>query len=139
MSDAVPLNPFDLTSPDFIADPYPAYRHLRDTMPVCRDEPSGAWLVSRYADLYPLLRDKRLSSDQVTAFLSRLPAEQQSALTPLRDILTNRVTFTDNPVHHRIRGLMQQAFTPRQVEKMRPVIEAEVKRLLDSVQSACRM
>jgi cytochrome P450 len=138
MSDAAPVHPFDLTSPEFIADPYPAYRHMREQMPVCRDEKSAAWIVTRYADVYPLLRDKRLSSDQVSAFMGRLPADQQAALAPLRDILTNRVTFTDNPVHHRIRGLMQIAFTPRQVEKMRPVIEAEVNQLLDRVQPAGR-
>jgi cytochrome P450 len=139
MSAAVPVSPFDLTSPEFIADPYPAYRHLRDEMPVCRDERTGFLLVTRYADVYPLLRDKRLSSDQVSAFMGRLPAEQQAALAPLRDILTNRVTFTDNPVHHRIRGLMQLAFTPRHVEKMRPVVEAEAGRLLDRVRAAGRM
>ncbi len=139
MSAAAPVHPFDLTSPEFIADPYPAYRFMRDQMPVCRDEKSAAWVVTRYADVYPLLRDRRLSSDQVSAFLSRLPAEQQAALAPLRDILTNRVTFTDNPVHARIRGLMQLAFTPRHVERMRPVIEAEVNELLDRVRPAGRM
>ena len=83
MSAAVPVSPFDLTSPEFIADPYPAYRHLREQMPVCRDERTGFLLVTRYADVYPLLRDKRLSSDQVSAFMGRLPAEQQAALAPL--------------------------------------------------------
>jgi cytochrome P450 len=139
MSAAVPAHPFDLTSPEFIADPYPAYRHMREQAPVCRDDKTGFLLVTRYADVYPLLRDRRLSSDQVGAFMARLPEEQQAALAPLRDILTNRVTFTDNPVHHRIRGLMQLAFTPRHVEKMRPVIEAEVNGLIDRVQSAGRM
>ncbi len=135
---STPVNPFDLTSPEFIADPYPAYRRLLDELPVCRDETYRSWLVTRYADVHALVRDKRLSSDQVPLFLGRLTEEEQAAAAPLRDILTNRVTFTDNPTHHRLRGLMQLAFTPRHVEMMRPVIQAEVNRLLDRVAPAGR-
>ena len=122
----------------FFADPYPAYRHMREQMPVCRDEKSAAWIVTRYADVYPLLRDKRLSSDQVSAFMGRLPAEQQAALAPLRDILTNRLVLTDNPSHRRLRGLMQQAFTPRRVEMMRAAIRAAADELLTAVEAAGR-
>src|SRR5579885_2949450 len=135
---STPVNPFDLTSPEFIADPYPAYRRLLAELPVCRDETYHSWLVTRYADVHALLRDKRLSSDQVPLFLGRLTEEEQAAAAPLRDILTNRITFTDNPTHHRLRGLMQLAFTPRHVEMMRPVIQAEVNRLLDRVAPAVR-
>jgi cytochrome P450 len=129
----------DLTAPEFIANPYPAYQRLRADSPVCWDEAHGHWLVSRYADVHDLLRDDRLSSDQLGAYVGRLSAEEQAGVAPLRDLLTNRLLLTDNPAHRRIRSLMQLAFTPRRVEQMRPTILAAVNELVDRVRPAGRM
>ena len=41
-------------------DPYPLYRTLREHFPLVYDEPLGAWLVSRYADVRAALADPRL-------------------------------------------------------------------------------
>lgn len=139
MSTRAPVNPFVLTTPEFIADPYPVYRRLRDELPVCWDERIDSWIVSRYEDAYPLLRDKRFSSAQLDALMGRLGADERVAAEPLRDILTNRLVFSDNPTHARVRGLMQIAFTPRRVEMMRPVIAAAVASSLDRVAATGRM
>jgi pulcherriminic acid synthase len=48
MATRTPVNPFTLTAPEFIADPYPAYRRLRDELPVCWDERTDSSVVSRY-------------------------------------------------------------------------------------------
>lgn len=133
-----PLNVIDLTSPEFIADPYPAYARLRAELPVCWDERLKYWVVTRYEDLYALLRDRRMSSDQLADLMGRLTADEQAAAAPLREILTNRLVLSDNPTHHRIRGLMQQAFTPRRVEMMRPAIRAVADELLDRMEAAGR-
>ena len=129
----------DLTAPEFLADPYPAYRRLLREFPVCRDGPSNTWFVSRHADVHTLLRDPRLSSDQLDIYMERLPAEERAAAAPLRDVLTHRLLLTDNPTHHRIRGLIQQAFTPRRIEAMRHIIQETIDDLLDRVESAGRM
>src|SRR5581483_9014296 len=134
-----PLNPIDFGSPAFVADPYPAYARLRAEATVCWDDRFNAWVVSRYEDVYSLLRDKRWSSDQLADLMNRLPADDQPAAEPLRQILTNRLVLTDNPAHHRVRGLMQLAFTPRMVELIRPTIRAVADELLDQAQAAGRM
>jgi cytochrome P450 len=136
---ALPKNDLDLTSPQFLADPYAAYEVLRRERPVCFDERLGYWLVSRYADVFALLRDHRLSSDQLGELMGRPSAADQQSAAPLREILTGRMLLTDNPDHRRIRMLMQLAFTPRQVERMRPVIQSFIDELLDQGQAAGRM
>ena len=51
-----PLESIDLASPAFFADPYPAYRRLRDEAPV-HQVATGTWLLSRYDDVSRALRD----------------------------------------------------------------------------------
>src|SRR5947209_4797673 len=57
--EALIFNPFD---PVTRADPYPVYRRLREEDPVHRS-PLGIWILSRYADIEPRLRDPRFSND----------------------------------------------------------------------------
>lgn len=56
----------DLSAPDTLSDPYPAYRWLREESPVhlwdLDGHPRGGmWLVSRYDDVRSLLADDRCS------------------------------------------------------------------------------
>ncbi|WP_406174649.1 cytochrome P450 [Streptomyces sp. NBC_00996] len=52
--------PPSLLAPGTERDPYPLYRTLRERHPLVYDEPFGAWLVSRYADVRAALADPRL-------------------------------------------------------------------------------
>jgi cytochrome P450 len=133
------VSEIDLTSSGFIADPYPAYRRLREQRPVCWDERLRVWLISRHADADALLRDPRCSSDRLDAFMGRLPPDERAAAAPLRELLTHRLAYTDRPDHHRLRSLMQMAFTPRHVEMMRGVIQAGLDQLVARVKPRGRM
>ncbi len=125
-----PLNPHDFTSAQFLSDPYSAYEVLRREFPICFDQRLGFWLVSRYADVHAGLRDHRLSSAQLPEVMGRLPEGEREAARPLKEILTGRLLLTDDPDHRRIRMLMQLAFTPRQVERMRGEIQQTIDELL---------
>lgn len=131
-----PHSPFDLTSAEFLRDPYAIYAALRRDMPICWDNRLGYWFVTRYADVHALLRDHRLSSNSLGDWIGRLPAAEQATAQPLREILTNRIVLTDSPDHRRIRSLMQLAFTPRRVELMRQVIQSYLNELMDRVQAS---
>lgn len=53
-------DPPSLLTPGIERDPYPLYRSLRKKFPLVYDQPFGAWLVSRYADVRAALADPRL-------------------------------------------------------------------------------
>ncbi|MET8131238.1 cytochrome P450 [Streptomyces sp. NPDC005251] len=52
--------PPSLLDPGTERDPHPLYRTLRGNFPLVYDEPFGAWLISRYADVRAALADPRL-------------------------------------------------------------------------------
>lgn len=128
------FNPLD---PAFIADPYPTYRMLRDKMPIWRS-PLGPWVLSRYRDIAPLLKDGRFVHD----FEGRIsdPGHRRAVLNePVTRNLGDSMLVRDPPDHTRLRGLVARAFTARRVEEMRPRIEALVSKLIDGMIDRRRM
>lgn len=139
MQPTAPANTHNFISPQAIADPYPLYADLRQNNPVCWDKNLGGWVVTRYADVHALLRDKRMSSSQLDQLMGQLSPEQQTGTQPLRQILTGRLLLTDDPDHRRLRSLMQLAFTPRRVRQMTEFIQQSINEMLDRLQSAGKM
>jgi cytochrome P450 len=125
----VVFNPRD---PAFIANPYPAFRKLRETMPVWRS-PFGRTFLTRYEDSSLLMRDRRLGKDytEPEALIRRFgpTALQEPAVVELSHMMLMR----DPPDHTRLRGLVTKVFTARKIEEMRPGIHAITDRLLDKV------
>jgi cytochrome P450 len=120
---------FDLLDREFLADPYPVYRALREQAPVWRS-PLGFWVLSRHADVSAVLRDPRFGRDfqgKLSAARGRSELLQEPAYRSLGLSMLAR----DPPDHTRLRGLVAKAFTARRVEAMRTGIEACVDRLLD--------
>lgn len=125
---------FDPTDPTLQADPYPAYRLLRDELPVMRG-PLGAWLVSRYEDCETLLRDRRMGKDFANSkFFEQImggAAEPPPFLgLGLDDWDAKLFLLTDPPEHTRLRGLVSQAFTPATISALRGAVTAIVEELL---------
>lgn len=105
----------ELASPDFIADPYPTYRYLRESEPVTFVPDSGPmggfWLVTRYEDVMHVLGNRLFSKD-----LRRYtPPERQNPVGL-------SMLFRDPPDHTRLRSLVSKAFTPRMIEGLEPRI-----------------
>ena len=131
----------NLASPQFKADPYPFYARLRAEAPVYRTTlPTNetAWLVTRYEDVVSVLKDERLVKDAANALTPQQIARQpwfRKVFTALKRNMLN----LDPPHHTRLRGLVQQVFTPRLIEQMRDRIQRLTDELLDKVQAAGRM
>ncbi|MGY4306841.1 cytochrome P450 [Bradyrhizobium sp. USDA 4369] len=125
---AAPL--FNPLSPDFIRDPYPFYRQLRDNDPM-HVTPFGSVLASRHAEASLVLRDKRFGKDFVDRAIRRYGPEIMQE--PIFRSMSHWMLQQDPPDHTRLRGLVVKAFTARRVEDMRPRIQEIVDRTLDEV------
>jgi cytochrome P450 len=113
---------FDPWNPDFVAHPYDVYAELRANEPVSFYEPTGQWLVARYADVNALLRDRRLGRSYL-----HLATHEEFGSEPEPDwhepfwrVIRAGMLDVEPPVHTRLRRLVSKAFTPRMVESLRP-------------------
>ncbi|MBM3646355.1 MAG: cytochrome P450 [Alphaproteobacteria bacterium] len=122
------FNPLD---PDFIVDPYPYYRRLREAAPVLRT-PQGFWLITRYHDVALALRDKRFGKD-FAGNIQRRYGDLARMKEPAIANLARTMLVLDPPDHTRLRGLVIKAFTARRVADMRPRIRKIVDDQLDRV------
>jgi cytochrome P450 len=119
---------FDLRrlSAEFLDDPYPTYRALRQFDPIHR-MPDGSCFLTRYDDCLAVYRDvDTWSSDK------RLDFRPNFADSLLYEHHTTSLVFNDPPYHTRVRRLLAPAFTPRALRALQPRIEALVDRLLES-------
>jgi cytochrome P450 len=114
----------DITSREFKADAEGFYARLRKEAPVYRTQlpdKMPVWIVSRYDDVAMVLKDDRFSKQFRTLFEAnpeRKPPWIPKVLLPLM----RHMLHTDPPDHTRLRALVQQAFKPTFVERLRPRI-----------------
>ena len=117
-----------------VADPYSYFAGLREAAPLHRDERLGAWLVLRYDDVRAAFRDPRLSSDRISPYFERRRARGDTGPESATfEVLTRWIVFTDPPRHTRLRKLVEYAFRPRAVERMRGWIGSLVDELVEDL------
>ena len=122
------------TDPDFVQNPYPAYREIRDRCPVFFWEDYGHWCAARHVDVQALFRDRRFGRDvsHVTSreVLGWAPVPEH--LRPFTDTEARSMLDNEPPVHTRLRGLVNKAFVSRTVEQLRPRLATLAHRLVDA-------
>ena len=109
-------------------DPYPRYHRLRELAPVHRSE-LGMWIVSSYGGCSAMLRDPRFGKNfarQMETLIGRDWREHPSVTRGEHSMLN-----VDGPAHTRIRRLVIDYFKRKPIDKMRPLIQETVDRLLD--------
>jgi cytochrome P450 len=126
------LMPYDPWSPDFVADPYPAFADLRREAPVFFHEPTGQWVISRYADVNGLLRDRRLGRTYLHVGTHEEFGHEPEPdfLAPFWNLIRAGMLDVEPPDHTRLRRLVSKAFTPRMAEGLRPRIREMVEGLV---------
>ena len=117
------MEPVELFTPEFKRDPFPTYQILRDHHPVYRDPGSGAWLLSRFEDVYAALADHATFSSEDTR-------RADSRLGPRRSARV--LVGQDQPGHTRIRRLVNRPFARSEIEKLQPELDALAGELLDA-------
>lgn len=120
--------------PAVLADPFPAYRRLRDEDPAHFSPHLRAWVVTRYADVRAILLDPvGMSSDRLRPFFASLADLERQRIAEIIRYLSLWMVFTDPPDHTRLRKLTAQVFSVATMNGMRPRIEALVDRLLGAL------
>jgi cytochrome P450 len=98
---------FDPFSPETDADPFPAYRRLREEFPCFWSEEANMWVLSRFADIVAALNDWGRFSSAKGNMMTELPNRAGATLGT-----------TDPPRHDRLRALIQYAFVKRNLDSL---------------------
>ena len=117
----------------FIANPYPAYEELRRAGRIHFDERTDHWLITRYADVNALLRDRRFGRTylHVSTHEEMGHPPDPPLQAPFWHVVRNGMLDREPPDHTRLRGLVSKVFTPRRVEELRGTIQGIVDGLVD--------
>lgn len=129
------IEPINLASPQFKANPFLFYAQLRAEAPVYRTTMNPAaknpfWFITRYHDVASVLKDERFVKDPKNA----LPPDQlpKGNWRPgFFDLMDNNMLKMDAPDHTRLRALVHKVFTPARVEQMHLRVEQLADELLD--------
>ncbi len=125
------LEDLDLYSYEFQSDPVPYLHRLREEDPVHLST-HGFWFLTRYDDVQMVLRDAERFSSAGASWGSSNPMakdkekakEQGGDVGKVGNLLRHSFNLSDPPVHTRLRGLVNQAFSRRAADHKRERIEA---------------
>ncbi|MCY4617477.1 MAG: cytochrome P450 [Chloroflexi bacterium] len=116
--------------PNFIANPYPTYKELRERDPYHPSPLTKAMVLSRYEDVDAILRNYKAFSNERGPVGSR---NRRGIGEQIENELQPSMLSLDPPDHTRLRSLVSRAFTPRQIAKMEDHIRETAHSLLDEV------
>jgi unspecific monooxygenase len=122
----------DPREPRFYQDPYEAYRWLNGQGGTFFWEEFGHWCFGRFDAVNALLRDRRLGRQNPAGIPdSRGVGDDRSHLAAFDAVEAHSLLELEPPVHTRLRTLVNRAFVSRQVERLRPRVEALANELID--------
>jgi cytochrome P450 len=119
------FNPFQ-SRRGITTDLYTIVNRIRETEPVWKT-PIGVYIISRYADVDHLLKH---TASGVRMRNGVMPTMRARPGGHPRD---HFMLANDPPVHTRLRKLVQQAFTPRALERIASTVERVVAESLDAI------
>ncbi|MBW1603632.1 cytochrome P450 [Streptomyces sp. JJ66] len=115
----------DILSPEFAADPYPAYREIREHAPLIWHEAMNSYIISRYADVERAFKDSLFTTDNYAW-----------QVEPVHGRTILQLSGREHAVR---RALVAPAFRGIELqEKFLPVIESNSRDLIDAFRDAGR-
>ncbi|MES0096916.1 cytochrome P450 [Mesorhizobium sp. M0019] len=122
----------DPHEPAFFQDPYEAYAFLHGASNAFFWEEFGFWCFGGFDDVNRLLRDRRFGRQNPAGIPdSRGIGQDRTHLSAFDGVEANSMLELEPPVHTRLRTLVNRAFVSRQVERLRPRVEALANELID--------
>jgi unspecific monooxygenase len=117
----------------FVQNPYPAYHEIRARSPFFFWDQYGFWCAASHRLVSALLRDRRFGR-QILHVMDREELgwpEPPEHLSAFLDVDRHSLLELEPPSHTRLRTLVNRAFVSRQVERLRPRVEALAHELID--------
>ncbi|WP_191968474.1 cytochrome P450 [Cellvibrio sp. KY-GH-1] len=123
-------------TPEFINDPFPVYRTLRQTGRMHWSEANGGtWIFPCYEDVREFLKCERFSAQmKAEHFVNQFPEEIRPDYSEFSRFVKMWIVLLDGAKHDKLRRLMNRGFTPRFIDIMRPKIQAIADELVANMQ-----
>lgn len=114
----------DLFSDEILADPYPAYKNLRDIGGAVYLEKFGLWALPRYETVrFALANHDVFTSDQGVAMSDEVNI----------NLFPGIILHDDGELHRKMRAVLQSMLTARAVQRLADEIDEEAERLVAGV------
>jgi 4-methoxybenzoate monooxygenase (O-demethylating) len=117
------LDPFSI---EFLSDPYPFHKELRDAGPVVWLDHYQCWAMARYDQVHATLRDWETFSSSAGAGLSNFRKEP-----PWRP--PSIILEADPPLHTRTRAVLSRMLSRAALKTLREKFEREAEALVDRI------
>ena len=132
---SIPEIEFPNEDKDFIKNPYPYLKELRNSSPIHYDKLSGLNLITHFEDVKEIQKSKNFSSSEPE---DNVKDSDEKLINPKDyDFFWKTEEFNllnlEGNIHDELRGLVAKAFLNRQVQELRPFMEIKSKELLDKV------
>jgi len=130
----IPKINFPSSDADFIKDPYPFMKDLREMSPVVLDKTTNLQLVTRFDGVKNIQTSKNFSSSPP----NDLEGSESSIIDPKEyEYFWKTEEFSllnlEGQLHGDLRNLVAKAFSNRQVQELRPFMENKSSSLLESL------
>ena len=130
----IPEINFPSNDSDFIKDPYPFMKDLREMSPVVLDKTTDLQLVTRFDGVKNIQTSKNFSSSPP----NDIEGSESSIIDPKEyEYFWKTEEFSllnlEGQLHGDLRNLVAKAFSNRQVQELRPFMENKSSNLLESL------
>lgn len=125
-----------LTDPDYLANPHPHLKRIREAAPIHYDPASDIYFVLGHEAFNSMVRAREMGRDTRlwTNGWSRPESKQRDPLSyELFSEFQRQMVNSDQPDHRRMRDVYEKAFRPADIPPLRPMIETEARRLADEL------
>ncbi|MBN9669593.1 cytochrome P450 [Roseibium aggregatum] len=125
-----------LTDPDYLTDPHPHLKRIREKGQVHYDPASDIYFVLGHEAFSSMVRAPQMGRDTRlwTNGWSRPESKQRDPLSyELFSEFQRQMVNSDQPDHRRMRDVYEKAFRPADIPPLRPMIEAEARKLAEDL------
>ena len=124
---------YDIFDPDYVRDPAPVWKELRDRCPIAHTTRwGGSWLPTRYADMQAMVRMVPALSSRSPSVVPPSPELRAELVAEVKEYGSENPPITaDPPEQIPYRRLILPFFSPKAVDRHRAFTEALCRKLIE--------